>query len=169
MTMKPPHARGGSAQGVLGHVAGNVKEEGMRAIEKNGPFVIDGDRDIMQALDALLASFVEQQRTKPLAHATYPAIASTTLQILRPAHGASSPCAAANSGETGDGRSCRGRTGFMPGELAILGDLCRPALFRQHFSRRTTAAGVNGEGDRLPRPLRILGGRLRFNGRRRKI
>ncbi|HVT33093.1 MAG TPA: nucleotide 5'-monophosphate nucleosidase PpnN [Rhodanobacteraceae bacterium] len=47
-----------------GIVAGNVKEEGMRAIEKHGPFEIDGDRDIMQALDALLASFVVQQRMK---------------------------------------------------------------------------------------------------------
>ena len=47
-----------------GIVAGNVKEDGMRAIEQRGPFVIDGDRDIMQALDALLASFVVQQRMK---------------------------------------------------------------------------------------------------------
>jgi hypothetical protein len=47
-----------------GIVAGNVKEDGMRAIEKHGPFEIDGDRDVMQALDALLASFVAQQRMK---------------------------------------------------------------------------------------------------------
>jgi predicted Rossmann-fold nucleotide-binding protein len=47
-----------------GIVAGNVKEDGMRAIEQHGPFEIDGDRDIMQALDALLASFVVQQRMK---------------------------------------------------------------------------------------------------------
>jgi predicted Rossmann-fold nucleotide-binding protein len=47
-----------------GIVAGNVKEEGMRAIEEHGPFEIDGDPDIMRALDALLASFVEQQRMK---------------------------------------------------------------------------------------------------------
>jgi len=47
-----------------GIVAGNVKEDGMRAIEERGPFVIDGDRDIMQALDALLTSFVVQQRMK---------------------------------------------------------------------------------------------------------
>src|SRR6478752_238395 len=45
-------------------VAGNVKEEGIRAIEAHGPFVIDGDAEIMRALDALLASFVEQQRMK---------------------------------------------------------------------------------------------------------
>jgi predicted Rossmann-fold nucleotide-binding protein len=47
-----------------GIVAGNVKEEGMRAIEEHGPFEIDGDPEIMRALDALLASFVEQQRMK---------------------------------------------------------------------------------------------------------
>jgi predicted Rossmann-fold nucleotide-binding protein len=45
-------------------VAGNVKEEGMRAIEEHGPFEIDGDPEIMRALDALLTSFVDQQRMK---------------------------------------------------------------------------------------------------------
>jgi len=47
-----------------GIVAGNVKEEGMRAIERNGPFRIDGEPVIMRALDALLRSFVDQQRMK---------------------------------------------------------------------------------------------------------
>ncbi len=47
-----------------GIVAGNVKDEGMREIAAHGPFQIDGDREIMQALDALLQSFVEQQRMK---------------------------------------------------------------------------------------------------------
>jgi hypothetical protein len=47
-----------------GIVAGNVKEDGLRAIAENGPFVIDGDPEIMRALDALLASFVVQQRMK---------------------------------------------------------------------------------------------------------
>ena len=47
-----------------GIVAGNVKEEGMRAIAEKGPFVIDGDPEIMRALDKMLASFVEQQRMK---------------------------------------------------------------------------------------------------------
>ena len=41
-----------------------LRDDGMRAIEQHGPFVIDGDRDIMQALDALLSSFVVQQRMK---------------------------------------------------------------------------------------------------------
>jgi hypothetical protein len=36
----------------------------MRAIEEHGPYVINGDPAIMHALDALLASFVVQQRMK---------------------------------------------------------------------------------------------------------
>ncbi|MFA5685256.1 MAG: nucleotide 5'-monophosphate nucleosidase PpnN [Lysobacteraceae bacterium] len=47
-----------------GIVAGNVKEDGMRAIERFGPFRIDGEPEIMRALDALLRSFVAQQRMK---------------------------------------------------------------------------------------------------------
>ncbi|HEY8585966.1 MAG TPA: nucleotide 5'-monophosphate nucleosidase PpnN [Rhodanobacter sp.] len=47
-----------------GIVAGNVKEEGVRAIESHGPFLIDGDADIMRALDKLLQAFVEQHRMK---------------------------------------------------------------------------------------------------------
>jgi hypothetical protein len=47
-----------------GIVAGNVKEDGLRAIAAHGPFVIDGDAEIMHALDKLLASFVVQQRMK---------------------------------------------------------------------------------------------------------
>jgi len=47
-----------------GVVAGNVKEEGIREIEKHGKYQIHGDRDIMGPMDALLASFVEQSRMK---------------------------------------------------------------------------------------------------------
>jgi predicted Rossmann-fold nucleotide-binding protein len=47
-----------------GIVAGNVKEEGVLAIEQHGPFDIDGDTDIMQALDKLLQAFVMQHRMK---------------------------------------------------------------------------------------------------------
>lgn len=45
-------------------VAGNVKESGIRAIEKYGPYKIDGDKSIMKPLDKLLRGFVEQQRMK---------------------------------------------------------------------------------------------------------
>jgi len=47
-----------------GVVAGNVKDEGIRAIEKHGHFEIRGDATIMDPMDALLASFVDQQRMK---------------------------------------------------------------------------------------------------------
>ena len=47
-----------------GIVAGNVKEPAMKAIEKNGPFAMSGDPEIMQALDGLLRSFVNQRRMK---------------------------------------------------------------------------------------------------------
>jgi hypothetical protein len=47
-----------------GIVAGNVKEEGMRRVEEQGPYQIHGDPDMMQALDALLRAFVEQRRMK---------------------------------------------------------------------------------------------------------
>lgn len=47
-----------------GIVAGNVKDEGIRSIEKHGLFEIQGDQEIMEPMDALLASFVEQHRMK---------------------------------------------------------------------------------------------------------
>lgn len=47
-----------------GIVSGNVKEDGMRRIEADGPFQIRGDGDMMQAMDALLRAFVEQRRMK---------------------------------------------------------------------------------------------------------
>ena len=47
-----------------GMVAGNVKEEGIRAIEEHGNFEIQGDPDIMALMDSLLSSFVEQHRMK---------------------------------------------------------------------------------------------------------
>ena len=47
-----------------GIVAGNVKEEGIRAIEANGPYELSGEPEIMDAMDALLKAFVEQHRMK---------------------------------------------------------------------------------------------------------
>lgn len=47
-----------------GIVAGNVKESGICAIEKHGPYKINGHPPLMAALDKLLASFVEQKRMK---------------------------------------------------------------------------------------------------------
>jgi predicted Rossmann-fold nucleotide-binding protein len=47
-----------------GVVAGNVKDQGIRAIEKYGLFEIRGDKAIMDPMDALLAAFIEQNRMK---------------------------------------------------------------------------------------------------------
>ena len=47
-----------------GIVAGNVKNEGIRAIEQYGHFEIHGDTNIMKLMDSLLASFVAQHRMK---------------------------------------------------------------------------------------------------------
>jgi predicted Rossmann-fold nucleotide-binding protein len=45
-------------------VSGNVKEDGIRAIEEYGPFEIRGEQKIMRSLDDLLKSFVQQERMK---------------------------------------------------------------------------------------------------------
>ena len=47
-----------------GIVAGNVKPETIKSVRLHGPFEINGEKEIMQALDSLLASFVEQARMK---------------------------------------------------------------------------------------------------------
>ena len=47
-----------------GVVAGNVKDEGIRTIEKYGHFEIQGDARIMGPMDSLLSSFVKQHRMK---------------------------------------------------------------------------------------------------------
>lgn len=47
-----------------GIVAGNIKPNGIQAIKEHGPYLLNGDEKIMQALDKLLASFVDQKRMK---------------------------------------------------------------------------------------------------------
>jgi len=47
-----------------GVVAGNVKAEGIRSIEQHGLFELNGDKEIMEPMDALLAAFVKQHRMK---------------------------------------------------------------------------------------------------------
>ena len=47
-----------------GIVAGNVKEEGILAIEKHGHFELHGDPEIMHPVDDLLESFAQQNRMK---------------------------------------------------------------------------------------------------------
>jgi hypothetical protein len=47
-----------------GIVTGNVKENGVRAIEQSGPYELTGDVSIMNLLDQLLTAFVAQERMK---------------------------------------------------------------------------------------------------------
>jgi predicted Rossmann-fold nucleotide-binding protein len=47
-----------------GIVSGNVKADGIRAIEAHGPFLIHGDEDFLEPLDELLCAFVEQSRMR---------------------------------------------------------------------------------------------------------
>ncbi len=47
-----------------GIVAGNVKDEGIRAVDQYGHYEIRGDAAVMESMDSLLTSFVEQRRMK---------------------------------------------------------------------------------------------------------
>ncbi|ART79644.1 nucleotide 5'-monophosphate nucleosidase PpnN [Oceanisphaera avium] len=47
-----------------GIVAGNVKESGVKAIEQFGPFLLNGEPEMMHMMDKLLQQFVEQGRMK---------------------------------------------------------------------------------------------------------
>lgn len=53
-------------------VAGNVKEDGIRAIREHGVFEIHGEKAMMQKLDVLLRAFVEQGRMKLPGSVYYP-------------------------------------------------------------------------------------------------
>ncbi len=47
-----------------GLVAGNVKEDGLKAVAEHGNFQISGDAEIMHSMDEILKSFVAQHRMK---------------------------------------------------------------------------------------------------------
>ncbi|MDX1610662.1 MAG: nucleotide 5'-monophosphate nucleosidase PpnN [Halofilum sp. (in: g-proteobacteria)] len=62
---QPPHRLAADLRRAFsGVVAGNVKEEGIREIERRGHFELHGDPGIMELLDDLLQSFVDQQRMR---------------------------------------------------------------------------------------------------------
>ena len=68
---QPVHERAANLRRAFsGIVAGNIKEYGVTAIERYGPFELTGEASIMQPLDQLLRSFVAQHRMK-LAGAEY--------------------------------------------------------------------------------------------------
>jgi len=45
-------------------VAGNVKDNGLQAIEAHGPYQLHGDKELMALIDSLLKDFVAQHRMK---------------------------------------------------------------------------------------------------------
>jgi hypothetical protein len=62
---QPPHLLAADLRRAFsGVVAGNVKDQGIRAIEQYGLFEIHGDAEIMEPMDALLAAFVDQHRMR---------------------------------------------------------------------------------------------------------
>jgi len=61
----PPHQLAAQLRRAFsGIVAGNVKADGIRAIEAFGPFELSGEASVVQPLDELLAAFVAQGRMK---------------------------------------------------------------------------------------------------------
>ena len=62
---QPVHERAANLRRVFsGIVAGNIKEYGVAAIERDGPYELSGEPSIMEPLDRLLRSFVAQRRMK---------------------------------------------------------------------------------------------------------
>jgi hypothetical protein len=62
---QPVHERAANLRRAFsGIVAGNIKEYGINAIERHGPFELAGEPSIMEPLDGLLRSFVAQGRMK---------------------------------------------------------------------------------------------------------
>lgn len=64
LNQRPENLAAALRQAFSGIVAGNVKAEGIQEIERNGPFMIDGDISLMKKMDRLLKDFVVQDRMK---------------------------------------------------------------------------------------------------------
>jgi predicted Rossmann-fold nucleotide-binding protein len=67
---KPHELAANLRRAFSGIVSGNVRDDTAAAIEKHGPFEINGSARIMALLDDLLASFIDQRRMK-IAAGTY--------------------------------------------------------------------------------------------------
>ncbi|TEW55538.1 LOG family protein [Psychromonas sp. RZ22] len=62
---QPPEQLASNLRRVFsGIVGGNVKDEGIKSIAEHGPFLLTGEKDLMQRVDKLLKSFVAQGRMK---------------------------------------------------------------------------------------------------------
>lgn len=64
LNQRPENLAAALRQAFSGIVAGNVKAEGIREIERKGPFILDGDAQLMKKMDRLLKDFVNQHRMK---------------------------------------------------------------------------------------------------------
>jgi predicted Rossmann-fold nucleotide-binding protein len=62
--LPPPALAANLRRAFSGIVSGNIREEGIRAIEEHGPFEIRGDRSVLAELDGLLRAFVAQRRMR---------------------------------------------------------------------------------------------------------
>src|SRR5688572_12435575 len=70
---QPPHLLAANLRRAFsGIVTGNVKEKGIQAIERHGPYELSGDPRIMKLLDELLTAFVAQLRMKLPGSAYHP-------------------------------------------------------------------------------------------------
>jgi len=62
---QPPHQLAANLRRAFsGIVTGNVKELGIQAIEREGPYELSGDPTVMRLLDQLLTGFVAQGRMR---------------------------------------------------------------------------------------------------------
>ena len=62
---QPPHELAANLRRAFsGIVTGNVKELGIQAIEREGPYELAGDPMVMRLLDELLTEFVAQGRMR---------------------------------------------------------------------------------------------------------
>lgn len=70
LSQQPQQLAANLRRAFSGIVAGNVKDEGIQEIKRNGPFELQGDVDLMKFMDTLLQAFVKQGRMK-LPSSTY--------------------------------------------------------------------------------------------------
>ncbi|MCY4177276.1 MAG: nucleotide 5'-monophosphate nucleosidase PpnN [Endozoicomonadaceae bacterium] len=54
-----------------GIVSGNIKQQGINAVKKHGPYQITGETALMKQIDELLRSFVRENRMKLSSHEKY--------------------------------------------------------------------------------------------------
>ncbi|MGB1272559.1 MAG: pyrimidine/purine nucleotide monophosphate nucleosidase domain-containing protein, partial [Endozoicomonas sp.] len=61
----PKHILAANLRRVMsGIVAGNIKEDGVNLIRQHGPYQLSGETELMDQMDTLLQSFVDQYRMK---------------------------------------------------------------------------------------------------------